>query len=143
MKFEIHSHEGAGPIRFGMTTSEVREAVGVEFESFAKHPDSHPIDILDDAGCHVYYDESGKMEAVEFMEPGYVTLGGVDLLSLSFAEMLNFVKARDPEVKVNMDGFKSLNLGIGSYSPGGQDEPESPGETLIVFTRGYYDKPAE
>jgi hypothetical protein len=137
MKFEIHSHEGAGPIRFGMTTAEVREVLGSEFKSSDRG--GTPYDRYLGHGCFVYYDESGKVEAIEFSDAGYVTLGGVDLLGLSFAEMLEFIRVRDPEVEVNIEGLESLNLGIGSYAPDGEDEPESPAETVIVFRRGYYD----
>lgn len=139
MKFEIHNHEGVGPIRFGMGRAEVREVLGGEFES--SHRGETPYDSYFNCDYFVYYDKSEKVGAVEFTEAGYVTLGGVDLLGLSFAEMLEVIRSHDPEVKVGIEGFKSLNLGIGSYAPDGQDKPESPAETVIVFPRGYYDKP--
>jgi hypothetical protein len=140
MKFEIHSHEGAGPIRFGMTTTEVREAMGEEFESFMKGSDSeHPTDVFTESQCYVFYDASGKVKAIEFWEPAQPTLGGVDLLGLSYADLVKLIRAQDPDVEVNLEGFESLNLGIGSYAPDGEDEPESPAETVIVFRRGYYD----
>ena len=137
MKFEIHNHEGVGPVRFGMTASELREVLGSEFESGKRGED--PYDLYFGSACFVYYDKSGKVDAVEFTEPGYVTIGGVDLLSLSFAEMLEVIRSEDPDVKVDIEGLQSLNLGIGSYAPDGKDKPESPAETVIVFRRGLYE----
>jgi hypothetical protein len=140
MRFEIYSHEGAGPIRFGMTPSDVRAAIGAAYESFKRTPQSaHPCDYFPDLQCFVYYNRNGKAEAAEFAEPGEPTLGGVNLLSLGFADLVARVTVSDPNVSVEGDGFTSLHLGIGAYAPSAEDEPTAPPESVIVFARGYYD----
>ena len=140
MKFEIHSHEGAGPVRFGMTTTEVREALGGEFESFKRGPDEqHPLDKFSDHRCFIYYDASGKVEAIEFAKRGEPMLGGVNLLGLGYADLVKLITMKDPDVVIKNDGFTSVNLGIGCWAPAGEDEPESPPDSVIVFRRGYYD----
>lgn len=128
-------------MRFGMTTAEVRAAVGGEFRSFVKEPGCHPVDILEEADCFVYYDAGGRMKALEFHSRSEPMLGDVNMLSLGFKDLLDLVAAQDPDVEVKIDGFTSLGLGIGSYAPDCEDRPESPSECMIVFRRGYYDEP--
>ncbi len=142
MKFDIHSHEGAGPVRFGMTTTEVREALGAEFKSFRRDPssDDHPTDHFKKLGCFVYYDASGKVEAIEFAEPAEPTLGGVNLLGLGYADLVELITAQDRDVVMEeREGFTSVDLGVGCWAPDGENEPETPPVAVIVFRRGYYD----
>ncbi|MEK7951728.1 hypothetical protein [Luteolibacter soli] len=87
----------------------------------------------------VFYDDDGRVEAIEFVEPGRAMLGGVDLLGMSYADLVKLITEQDPEVMIENDGFTSEKLGIGSYAPGGIGEPEDPAETVIVFPPGYYD----
>lgn len=140
MKFEILSHEGVGQIRFGMPPSAVRAALGEEFESFKRTPQSvYPCDYFPKLQCFVYYNMDGKAEAVEFAEPAKPTLNGVNLLNLSFSKLVQQLRKIDPEVLVESDGLTSIQLGIGAYAPSTESEPESPPESIIVFTRGYYE----
>ena len=142
MKFEIQSYKGAGPVRFGMTTTEVREALGPGFETGIRGEaveGEHPHDYYRKLGCFVYYDASGKVEAIEFGR-SKPTLEGENLLGLSFKELFELITGLDPDVKYEGEGFTSEKLGVGCYAPGGEDEPEEPAQSIIVFRRGYYDK---
>jgi hypothetical protein len=139
MKFDIRSYEGVGPIRFGMTPSKVRAALGMEFENFRRGgPETYPCDYYKGLQCFVYYDDKhGLVDAVEFAEPAQPTLNGLNLLGLPFADMITRIRELDADVAVENDGFTSLHLGVGGYAPN-QDEPELPSETIIVFVRDYY-----
>lgn len=138
--FDIRANNGVGPIRFGMTPMEVRSILGPKFVSFMRTPDSvHPCDHFTDIQCFVYYDLDGRVEAVEFAEPSAPTLNGVNLLNLGFADLIMHISSMDPDVSVDSDGFTSQNLGVGGWAPSGEEEPNAPPESIIVFGRGYYD----
>ncbi|MCW1926291.1 hypothetical protein OKA05_27300 [Luteolibacter arcticus] len=141
MKFEIHHHEGAGPVRFGMTTTEVRKALGSKFKNGTRGSSpQHPYDYFKEYGCFVYYNMDGKMDAIEFGERGQPTLGGENLLGLSFKDLFKRIKKLDAGLKWDGTGFISKKLGVGSYAPMGDSEPKKPAEGFIVFRKGYYDK---
>ena len=144
MKFEIHNHEGVGPIKFGMSPSEVRAALGAAFRSFRRTTEcDHPCDSFPELDCFVYYDASGRAEAVEFGSPAEPMLEGVNLLGLSYSALVELLKAKDAHLSIErftkIDGLSSLALGIGAYTPEAEDTPSAPAESVIVFTRGYYD----
>ena len=144
MQFEIHSHEGAGPIRFGMSPAEVRAVLGSPFRSFKRASEcEHPCDSFRELACFVYYDASGKAEAVEFASPAEPMLDGVNLLALSFSDLVAQLSATDPDLIIDrfvkIDGLTSLALGVGAYTPGAEEIPSEPIESVIVFARGYYD----
>ena len=123
-----------------MTTTEVREALGTEYRIGTRGDEpQHPYDYFTKYGFFVYYDMSGKVEAVEFGSRGKPMLGGVNLLGLSFEDLFKQITALDSDVKFDGDGFISTKLGVGCYAPGGEEEPEEPAEGIIVFRRGYYD----
>ncbi len=139
MTFEIHNHKGAGPIRFGMSPTAVRKALNAEFESFKRTPQSvHPCDYFSELQCFVYYDVNGRAEATEFAKPAEPMLEGVNLLGISFADLVQRITGQDPDIAIEDDGFTSINLGIGCHAPSAKDEPEAPPESVIVFMRGYY-----
>ena len=127
-------------MRFGMTTSEVREAIGEEYESGTRGDSpQHPHDYFTKQGVFAYYDMSGKVEAIEFSGPSGPMLGEVDLLGLGFEDLVDLIAEKDPDVVVeDGEGFTSTKLGIGCYAPEGEDEPENPAEAVIVFRPGYY-----
>jgi hypothetical protein len=139
--FEIQTHQGAGPIRFGMTPDEVRTILGVKFKSFKRAPDSeYPCDHFFGLECFVYYSGNGRTEAVEFVTPAEPLLNGTNLLTLGFSDLVTYISKIDPQVSIENDGFTSENLGVGAWAPNADDEPELPAETIIVFVPGYYDE---
>lgn len=140
MMFEIHSHQGAGPVRFGMTATEVRAALGVEYETFKRSPeDAHPTDYFNALGCFVYCNAGGQSIALEFAEPARPMFNGLDLLNMGFADLLKRIGEIDPEASVEVDGFTSFHLGIGAWAPAADEEPDEPAEAIIAFVPGYYD----
>jgi hypothetical protein len=137
---QIIGYEGVGPIRFGMSREDVRSALGTEFKSFKRSPSSsQPCDHCLRHECFVYYDAKGLVEAVEFAEPATPTLDGVNLLGVSFASLVEKIRLADPHLSVESDGFTSLRLGIGGWAAAADEEPDEPLESIIVFSRGYYD----
>lgn len=139
MQFDIRSHQGVGAVEFGMTVIEVREALRSSYESFKRTPQStHPCDFFEGLGCFVYYNENGRVEAVEFVEPASPMFGDLSLLSIGFQALKKKIEEVDAEVSIESDGFTSLGVGIGGWTPDG-DDPQMPLESIIVFVSGYYD----
>ncbi|MCR6503071.1 hypothetical protein MUO32_29055 [Shinella sp. CPCC 101442] len=138
---DIHSHEGAGPIRFGMAREEVLHLLAAEADSFKRNPtDVHPCDHFISLGCFVYYaDRNGLFEVIEFSAPAKPTLNGVDLLNVGFIDLLDIIRDADPQVSIDTEGFTSVRLGIGGWAPFLKSAPNSSVETIIVFAPGYYD----
>lgn len=140
MKFEITSNVGVGPVSFGMPPAAVRNALGVPFESFKRTPQSaYPLDSFPSLNLFVYYTAEGKVEAVEFGAPAIPLLNGENLLEMGFSDVVSFVSKRDANVVVEDDGFTSKLLGVGGYAPFAADSPSEPPESIIVFSKGYYD----
>ena len=74
-EFAITPHVGAGPVRFGMTMSEARSAVGQPVRQFLKDPnDEFPTDAFDTEELHVCYKAPGVCDAVEFGSSARLTL---------------------------------------------------------------------
>jgi hypothetical protein len=61
--------EGVGPLRFGMTRAEVRQALGEEPRILTTGEESYR-----SAGARVEYDDDGKLELVQVHEPSLVTI---------------------------------------------------------------------
>lgn len=140
--FEILPYVSVGPIQLGMAQAVVRDALGVEAESFMKSKDSeYPTDAFDTLHIHVYYRRPGVCEAVEFFGNGAVpTFQGQRFLGRPYSEVEHWVKHVDPDVKLLDTGLTSLKFGFGLFTPDAAREPDRPVESLIVFERGYYDK---
>lgn len=139
MNFEIISHQGAGPVRFGMDPPEIRKAINRPFETFKRSEEQvYPCDSFDD-DILAYYDSHGKAEAFEFFEPAPVTWNGQELFGMGFEQIVGQLRTLDPNIELDSSGFTSLALGIGAYAPDCEDEPSAPPESIIVFTKGYYD----
>lgn len=140
MELAILSYEGVGPIKFGMTQAEVRQAVSEAFETFLKSETSEmPTDFFSGIGVFVYYKSPGRCEAVEMAAPASPTFRGTSLIGRPFSDVLTTIIRADPEAKLHSSGLKSLALGLGIYAPGGEEEPDTIVEGVIAFEKGYYD----
>lgn len=139
MNFDIVPYEGAGPLRLGMTKDEVRTVMPEEPD------DMHQIrapytDVFREARIFVYYtEENGVCEAIEFTEPTIAIFNGKQINGVSFIEAKNWLEKFDDGLNLDESGASSPKLGIGLYAPGYDEDPDSPVEAVIVFTRGYYE----
>lgn len=138
----IQSHEGVGPIRFGMSRGEVLDVFSIAPETFKRNPDDvWPCDYFPSLGCFVYYeDASGLVEAIELTNPANPTLGSMDLLHIGFTDLLKLIRNGDPDVSIDGDGFTSARLGIGGWAPSLKSSPNSQLEAVIVFAPDYYSR---
>ena len=143
MDFEIHEHEGAGPIRFGMTRAQIRQILNVPVTSFLKTPTSAMLtDAFDRLGLHVHYAPSGVCDAIEMATPANAKFREEKLIGRSFNELRHLFESFDNRVTLDKTGLTSFSLGIGLYAPSAAKAPHSPVEGVIVFAKDYYDEPS-
>ena len=117
MGFTICPLLGVGALRFGMTPEEVRRLLPTPHRSFMKARWSKmPTDAFADA-IHVFYDDSGRCDAVEFYRDCEVLLNEKNLLGIPYSDAQSVVRAIDPELEEDEAGFTSYRLGVGAYAP--------------------------
>ena len=132
--------QGVGPVQFGMTPTQVREALGEPFTSFLKEPLAEfPSDAFDSLWLHVHYKAPGVCVAMEFARPGVVMWVDGNVLEMPPSYLRHLLTCEDPETEENPDGFTSHKLGIAAYIPGYQIDPAAAQvERIFVFEEGYY-----
>ena len=136
---EIIPYEGIGPLRFGMSKSEVRAALGAPFREFKKTLEAPATsDAFHTMGVYVYYKPTGACEAVEVASPSQATLFGKQLVGEIFEVLQKWFRELDPEVEMDDAGMTSLRFGVGIYAPRLKEGSSVPVEGAIAFERGYY-----
>src|SRR5579859_3279567 len=116
MEYVIDPYVGVGPIQFGMTRTEVRNAVGAVAQPFRKSRfDRLDADFFSTLGMFVYYRDPDVCDSVEFGGIVIPTFEGKPLLRRTFRAVHEFLRARDPALQVHDTGLTSLRFGIGIY----------------------------
>ena len=135
---ELEPYRGVGPLRLGMTKPEIHSLFGDRAETFQKADERVPSDIIDNSVL-VYYDDNGRVEAIELAAPQRPTLDGRQILGQPFSQVRAWLEALDPELEVDGAGAESRHVGISIYAPSALKEPNEPVEAAMIFRRGYYD----
>lgn len=139
MELTITPRTGVGPLRLGITRSEVRRLITTPcIESMAKSSSTIPVDAFYDACLQVFYDNAEKCEAVELYPPLRVFCAGVSVFETSYNELRQRICNLDPDVMEDVDGITSVKCGLSAYAPSHSDSPHLPAESIIVFKEGYY-----
>lgn len=115
-------------IKFGMSRSEVRTALGSKCREFKKSRFSK--NTTDDFGiCHVFYTPDNRCEAVEVFSECEVLVDGKVLFPLD----ISVVKKEIDDLEEDVGSYISKKLSIGIYAPDGT--PES----ILFGEAGYYE----
>lgn len=140
MDFEIKPLKGAGTIGFGMSPPEVRSQIPAKSLPFKRSAAvEFPSDYFETEGVFAYYDEHGKLEAIEFAAPANPLLDGLALLRVPCDLVKSTLRAGDPSFEEDAAGAVSKVVGVGLYAPNADKDPTAPCEGIIVFRAGYYD----
>jgi hypothetical protein len=141
MDMKIYPLRGVNNIEFGMHAKFVRNNIGKEFKEFRRGSEVYPSDYFEKEGIFCYYDSEGRLDAMEFHRPARVFLGGVNLLSLHFNQIMAFLSKLDSRFLTDGDGADFRTISIGVYAPGALDEDEGdvPVEAILVGRENYYD----
>ena len=138
--FNISPLHGAGPVTFGMSTTEVRAKMPSAPKSFRRTPQaSFPCDYFEAEGVFFYYDADGRLEAAEFVPPSRPSLENQPLIGLRYREAVEALSRPGARLEQDSDGAIAHGLGVGVYAPLAKDDPGAPVESVIVFRSGYYD----
>ena len=117
---EIDPWVGVGPLRFGMSRSEVRKLFGA-YEEFHKTLDSVlTTDDFREPRMHVYYRKDGVVEvadAVEVMSEANPSFRGHLLGERPLAEVAAIFRQVDSDFEVDSSGLDVPDLGISVYAP--------------------------
>jgi len=98
------------------------------FRADEEDTDYYPLE-----GLFVIYNATEVCVALEFTRPAHVILDGQDLLKLSKKEAVVRFRA-EPGFEKDSSGYTSHHHGIGAYY-----EQSKQAETVIAFSKGYYD----
>jgi hypothetical protein len=140
MNFNIEPYIGVGPLKFGMTPTETRIALGQSAQPFLKsQEDVLPSDAFDTLGIHVHYKSPGVCVAIEFGLAADPMFRGRHLIERPFDELLVWFQTIDENVHADESGLTSFGFGVGLYAPNATERPKDAVEGVIVFARGYYD----
>jgi hypothetical protein len=135
----IEPYLGIGNIQLGMSRATIRAVLG-NHTSFKKTASAKmETDAFDDAGVHVYYDDSDCAEAFEMFLPAHPTLHGRSLLGNPYGTVRAWASTLDPQLTDNDAGFDSKALGISVYAPDATVAPDEPVESVLIFRKGYLD----
>ena len=140
MNLEIIPKKSVGPIHFGNTRKEVRQALDSSVDEFMKTKEaSAPTDAFDELGIHVFYDQKDCCEAVELFEESNAIFNNVSLFSMTVKEALTWLNQLDGELELDEVSAISQRLGLSLYAAEGLENNEDHLDSVLVFREGYYD----
>lgn len=145
MILTIDRHVGVGPIRFGASRQEVREALGRRVEAGKRHETDPGFDACDELGILIHYDESDRCTAIEIGQDGRVVYDGFGLFDHPAHEVRAWALARDPDLDPT-NGFVSRALGLAMSATHideedlEEEERNEPATSFLVFEPGYYER---
>src|SRR4051812_25631562 len=85
----IEPYVGIGPLRFGLTRSQVRSLLGNDVDQFRKGPyATNETDAYDQHGLHLYYDQREQLEAIEALGHCKISYRGVMFLNRTPEDVL-------------------------------------------------------
>lgn len=141
MKFTIEPFVGVGPVRFGSTRAQVRATLAVPVESLLRNDDdAAETDVFESLGLYVEYDKDDRCVSVEMFSPADPVFRDKRLLAVPYAEIKVWIRTLDPGVEIDEGGLASNTLGIGMAADVGRNDKNSRGESVIAFTRGYFEE---
>ncbi|WNJ18987.1 hypothetical protein [Pontibacter sp. G13] len=94
-----------------------------------------PIDACEDWGIFINYDDALTSETIEMFEPAHPILEGIDLLSMPYSDLEQWVSRQDPDMVSSDLGFTSFKFGFSAYAPFKEEDPYSPCESVTFFRK--------
>lgn len=139
MRFDLHPKIGVGPLKFGLSRSEIEAVLGMKPHRFLRSQFSQSMtDHFETLRLFVYYDKFDCAEAFEFPADAELELKNVQLCGLS-AQAFARVIELDSVLQVSDDSVSSESLCISAYYPGLSNDQSAPQQSVIVYKSGYFD----
>ena len=138
--FEFIPHESVGPVKFGMTMTEARQAVNMPFKAFQKNMDKYsPADAFDDSAMIIFYDKNDTVEAIEIYEEMQLRLNEVEMMGKPMNETVKWLKTISNKVKKTDTCYDIRSLGIMISGSDGSPRAKKVGY-VFMYRKGYWDE---
>jgi hypothetical protein len=137
--WRIVAQQSVGPIKFGMTRSELREILAQPYNAFRKGIDAAELtDAFDTLDLHVFYND-GKVEAVELWNTENVILCGHRLKHITFADMEKILHDPFQPMVVTDTSLQSFSFGVElTIELANQRDDIGAIDHIIVVGPGYF-----
>lgn len=140
MDLVINPYIGIGNLKLGMTQSQIRSTLNSSFESFNRNQYSEiPEDHFSDLGIFIEYKQPDVCDSIQLVKPLNPIWRGKQLLDTPFSELVKWFLEIDPDRELDDTGFTSYKYGVGVYAPNYKEDPDCLPESIIIFSKGYYD----
>lgn len=133
---QITPYTSVGNLFFTDSRTQIRNKLNEEFKIGKKGNGEY--DYFTISGLFVFYDDNGKIDAFEFFEANPI-FQSVDLLTITWKQLLNFFQTIDPNVEIDYNDFLSYEYGIGGNTNDDPDLDDAMPEAVIIFRKGLYD----
>ncbi len=147
--FDLSPHVGAGVVRFGMSRSEVKRALGDPVKSYPKLPGAPLTDTYFGADLQVSFDPADRVEYIELNGPGAVkaVFQGRSLFELPADDVLEWMKRfaeYDPDNPEIGYSYVYPDLDLSLWRPtlpeGPEDDEGRSFRSIGMGRAGYYTK---
>jgi len=123
--YELKIGEGIGDIKLGMPMNEVRKLFD-DLDETTETPYGYPYEVTYDSNdtFQIYYDCNGCVDFIMCFDVSQLTMDGDDFVeNNSVWGLFQWVYKKDPDVRIESDGFCSDALGFG-VTLGGEEPLE-------------------
>ena len=136
-------HMGVGLLRFGMSPDDVHRFYGEP--DWRRPPDPIFGSSRERYLAHrffVDFSRDGRCCSVEMYPDARALLDGIDLMAMTYHELVRYLRGRGASVLEEGDGFRCDDLGLAGYAPDIADPELSEVrlQGLLVYPHGYYDE---
>ena len=139
MRFDLHPRNGVGPLKFGLSRSEIEAVLGMKPHRFLKSQFSQSMtDHFETLRLFVYYDKFDCAEAFEFPADAELELKNVQLCGLSAHAFARAVEL-DSVFEAFEDSVGNECLCVSAYYPRLSKDKSAPQQSVIVYKPGYFD----
>jgi hypothetical protein len=135
---------GVGPLRFGMSESEVRREVGT-----APHSKSRRDPVFETWSLYfkaplltVEFDENNQCCSIELSHGAKLVYCDQDLSTFTYGALVEFLGSTGLAIKETASGFRCESLCLACYSPDSSDPDIGPSAkigALMAYRKGYYE----
>jgi hypothetical protein len=131
---EVRPFESVGAILLGSSRLAAQEAVGTAPYTFKKHAAERPIEVFEQAGLHLHFDASDRLEFIEAFDPAIVSLEGIHMLGRPIKDVTRDLVAKGIKCNVISGSVRCDTVGISLFAPSGNVE------SVGIYRQGYFEE---
>jgi hypothetical protein len=112
LSFNITPYLGINNVRYGMLRREVRQALGQATSAIRRQAQGPAEDVYGERHAFFQYDQSDRLQGVEFTTAADLSIGYYRVSGLTFAELEEQILEWDPSARTGNGEVKSTTLGL-------------------------------